>query len=528
MINMIIVDDEILSIKALENCIDWSEMGVDRIFTANSAKTAKEIFENNRIDIMLCDIEMPQENGLELLAWVKANYPETEAIIQSCHANFKYAQKALQLESIDYILKPVLADDLKIAVNKAIKKIESNRKDSSQAEEEKYRIIYPLPDILKQPDNIDILFLQKLVENQVDISGNNRVLPIVTIIRQSNENSVINESEIIKILINDIGKICDSKQVNLVKLDNKVFLFLLLNPLSEENIENIQRVFDLAFKRIYNNCGEKLMCCIGNTVLYAELMPVIMNLLLLGRTNISNVSNTVFRLDSGNHKERKFPTLDTTHWAILLEAGSTDKLLKEVKLFFDNISDELKNDTSYLAEIRKDFIQMLFSVLNRKGIQAHQLFCNNTFNKLFDRAQYTVHEMIAWIEHIVTYSINMGRALSKEQSIIEKSTRYIKLHLDQNIKREDVANYVYLNPDYLTRIFKKETGMSITEYIIQERIKIAKTLLENTDMPVSSIALRVGYTNFSHFAKTFRKHVGMNPADYKNSLKNEEPVPVNN
>lgn len=518
MFQLIIVDDESLAIKAIRTCIDWSNMGVARIFTANSARQAKEIFRNNRIDIMLCDIEMPQENGLELLAWVKLNYPETETIIQSCHSDFKYAKKAMQLESVDYILKPVLADDLENAVRKAIEKVELNRKSSSHRQaSECSDALTVLPDILKYSDNIDNLFLQKTIENHSDTPYDSQVLPVLVVTRQSNARVMQQPSEVMKTLMPDLGCI-GSQGIKLIELDNNVHLILLLNWQSRDDKEKVRQIFESALQTVYNTCGFELMCSIGSKVSFDELIPVIKRLLFLCRSNISNMSCRVYLLNEEPPKRDNYVTPDISYWAMLLDAGLNNKLLGEVTSFFSGIPDALKNDTYYLKEIREDFLQMLFTALKQKGVQAHQLFCDNLSSGFFDKAPYSVNNMIAWIEHVVARSSNITQVLSKEQSIVEKSIRYIKLHIDQDIKREDVSNYVYLNPDYLTRIFKKETGMSITECIINERVKIAKKLLENTDMPVSSIALRVGYTNFSHFSKMFRKHVGMNPVDFKNSF----------
>ena len=79
---------------------------------AGNVEQAKGIIRNYRPDIILCDIEMPQSSGLELLAWCKDNAPETETIILTCHAQFSYAQTAVRLGSLDYLLKPVTEDTL--------------------------------------------------------------------------------------------------------------------------------------------------------------------------------------------------------------------------------------------------------------------------------------------------------------------------------------------------------------------------------------------------------------------------------
>lgn len=85
---------------------------------------------------------------------------------------------------------------------------------------------------------------------------------------------------------------------------------------------------------------------------------------------------------------------------------------------------------------------------------------------------------------------------------------------------EGIAQNVHLNPDYLTRIFKKEVGVSISRYIIYRKMDIAKRLLLETDESIGEIALKVGYYNYSSFNRIFTKFVNMSPQQFKNSHKN--------
>lgn len=112
MLSVILVDDEVVAVNALKRRVDWSKFGIDGVFTANSMQQAQEIFKKEKIDFMLCDIDMPQGNGLELFEWVKMFYPAVECIYVTCHPEFEYMRKALKLGSADYILKPIDYEEL--------------------------------------------------------------------------------------------------------------------------------------------------------------------------------------------------------------------------------------------------------------------------------------------------------------------------------------------------------------------------------------------------------------------------------
>ena len=92
-----------------------------------------------------------------------------------------------------------------------------------------------------------------------------------------------------------------------------------------------------------------------------------------------------------------------------------------------------------------------------------------------------------------------------------------KKHIDQNvekkIRKQDIAETVHLSADYVTRIFKKETGMTIKSYIIQQKMLDAQHLLQTTGLSVSYIAAKLGYSNFSHFSSAYKKQMGLTPME---------------
>ena len=105
------------------------------------------------------------------------------------------------------------------------------------------------------------------------------------------------------------------------------------------------------------------------------------------------------------------------------------------------------------------------------------------------------------------------KTVDESHELLEKLKRYIDEHLDSELRRDELAEIVHLNPDYLTRLMKKETGYSIKEYVIRRKMETAHTLLCTTTLPVGFIAARLGYSNFSHFSYTYRKIMGKTPQE---------------
>lgn len=132
--NALLIDDEIVAVTALKRRVDWSRYHVDQVFTAQSMQEAQEIFKQQKIDFMLCDIEMPNGSGLELFEWVKIYYPLTECVYVTCHPEYKYIRQALKLGSADYILKPIDYTELDEVLTELVKRLEKSADNSEHIE----------------------------------------------------------------------------------------------------------------------------------------------------------------------------------------------------------------------------------------------------------------------------------------------------------------------------------------------------------------------------------------------------------
>ena len=110
------------------------------------------------------------------------------------------------------------------------------------------------------------------------------------------------------------------------------------------------------------------------------------------------------------------------------------------------------------------------------------------------------------------YKIRLCGHLRRYKKIVKKT--YI-IYLKNISLRELAENKYFVNYSYCSRLFSQETGMTFSKYLIQYRLKKAKTLLENKDMKISFIAFEVGYNDVSHFIQSFKKSYGLTPEEYR-------------
>lgn len=111
--------------------------------------------------------------------------------------------------------------------------------------------------------------------------------------------------------------------------------------------------------------------------------------------------------------------------------------------------------------------------------------------------------------------LRMRQAQRSEDAVLQQILDYIEEHLLEQLTREDIAQYVHFHPVYLSRFFRKKTGWSLSEYIVQKRFESAKEMLLQSELKIGFIMNHIGYYNLSHFTRTFKKMTGYTPQQYR-------------
>ena len=118
--NLLMVNDAVLELESMEKKIAWDNYGITKVFTAKSAFDARNILMADQIDILLCDIEMPGEDGISLIRWIRQNNYDIDCILLTCHSDFAYAKEAITLNCREYILLPTKYEEIGLTVQKTV------------------------------------------------------------------------------------------------------------------------------------------------------------------------------------------------------------------------------------------------------------------------------------------------------------------------------------------------------------------------------------------------------------------------
>ncbi|MEY8392262.1 helix-turn-helix domain-containing protein [Lachnospiraceae bacterium 45-W7] len=118
--NLLLIDDELYALEALSKTIPWTRLGIREIFSCSNITKAREICYKEKIEIIICDIEMPNGTGLEFAHWLLENYPDTLLLFLTCHSDFAYAKEAISCHVFAYLLKPFDKEELCQTVQNAV------------------------------------------------------------------------------------------------------------------------------------------------------------------------------------------------------------------------------------------------------------------------------------------------------------------------------------------------------------------------------------------------------------------------
>jgi len=141
----------------------------------------------------------------------------------------------------------------------------------------------------------------------------------------------------------------------------------------------------------------------------------------------------------------------------------------------------------------------------RKKNEAAFLKQSQDNDELFENAKHLLSEYVACLKK---------EALRSDEIVIKKAKKYIHDNCGEDISLSEVAQSVYLNPVYFSRMFKAKTGENFSSYLFRVRMKTAAELLESGVSSISKVAKAAGYKNTKYFSRLFKKYSGFTPRDY--------------
>ncbi|UQZ82496.1 Melibiose operon regulatory protein [Paenibacillus konkukensis] len=541
MYQALLVDDERYALDGLQSGVDWNGLRVGHVHLASNIRQAKELISSYPVDFLICDIEMPEGSGLELLMWVREHYPEKECIFLTCHGDFAYAKQAIQLGSHDYLLKPVRYSELEEVIGKVLDKVEKRRQEAEfKRSYAHYFTLWqqhqPLIierfwlDLLNRTLSSDPQEIDKaLALRNIPYTGQTRFAPILISVQRWRRKLAPRDEKIMEYALRNAAAHSlipnqDMGQVIPWHAGSMIALLPCLDDGEEEREKLDWRDKCRAFIQFCNQSMYcELSCYIGRPAYLHQISELVESLGGFHKNNVIHVNQAYFMEEqpAQEETERDAKLTDNplvSEWTELLKQGERERLLSEVQSYLNRIKAREKGSARILHYFYHDFIQMIYYVLHAKGLKAHDIFSDLLSPEQALVVTRSFVELNEWAGHVIEIAMANLHEREESESIVDKVQVFIAANLDQPLTRKDIANHVYLNPDYLAKLFKKQTGVALSDYVVSERMKEAKSMLEHTGASIGIVAASVGYSSFSYFSKTFKNKFGMTPQEFRAEL----------
>lgn len=523
--NVLIIDDQPDVVEGMLSGINWTELQIKNVYHAYDILRAKEIILKNIINIMLCDIEMPLGSGLDLYEWVAEFYPDIKCIFLTSHEDFSYAQKALRLGSFDYLIQPAPYTAIETAIKKASIQIKKEQKQKQYSiygtyisEREMDLLDMLLKDYLNssQPSSDNLLNYMNTISVRLTPDAP-CLLFLLDLVKQNPAKPELDQSLLRYIVHNVLSEMLEdfSKKILFCQLKENQFAAVLYEShetAADMAVPYLNKFLSAAEQYLHFN----IACYVKKADSFFAL-PSSMRI-LIEESNANAAKYTGIFL-SGYHFHEQTETIyqapDFAHWSDLLTNGYFDLVRSNMHEYLDQQKKQGHINQKNLSLFLQDFLQMFYNILEQHHIHAHGIFKQEYDIHELQTSASSLERMHELLDFSVDYLKNFHSSQDLNSSQIDKAIEYIRKNIHQNISRSDIASSIYMNPEYLSRLFKKEKGISLSDYIIQEKLKIAASLLKGTNLSVSIIASNIGYTNFSYFTQVFKKVYGMSPSEYR-------------
>ncbi|MFT3984883.1 MAG: response regulator [Lachnospiraceae bacterium] len=496
MIRVVIVEDEILVRLGMKMCIEEYSVKMKVTGAFSTAEEALEYFKENAADILVTDIHLTGISGLELIKKIHDKFSHMSIIIISCYEDFSYAREAIALGVDRYVLKQEIGEE-----------------ELPQLVMEQYQ--------LKQQKNMleGWDYIKDTNENVLEGFGEAFQLALF-LVRGDGEYRNTTEEEInFEILTEILQKHLTDGELGECFLHHDKEILALFNFLKKDEIEDgqgrIAAFWREAIESVRNYFNRNLFMVLS--VPFYTLTDTKEHY-----NRISKEQNRTFyyekptciRMECKREEERADVPALKIYGEDILKDFWLEKIKQEIIFFMNRCRMADVSSSTVKENIIKFFNQIeLYMVRNFNEMKYEDVFPEKKFLNYqtidkFDSAEQLQKEMLKELDQIHIYV--QGR--NNTFSMVEQ---YIREHYTEQISLTEIAERFHMNSVYFCQYFKKNKGVSYVQFINQLRIEETKRLISQGELPLERIAEKVGIDNTNYFYRLFKKMTGITISEYR-------------
>ncbi len=576
MYSVMLVDDDLPVLEFLAGAVDWNGLGFQLAGTFQNPLEALAAAGEAPPEVLITDIGMPEMDGMELIRVLRTEEPGLKTAILSCHDEFGYAQMAVKLGVSEYVLKETMTaktiTELLIRLKKELDGEAVVRHKSRELEQSLRRNRSDLKRIflrntLGGPLLDPAEWSRQAAEYGVEFSRGTSYVPVLGFpcrmreaLRrfQTRELLVYTAENIAEELLapgerpehgkqTDNGKLAEhgklqeygKSQEHGKRQDNgklpvageaAVFslesgeLVLLFPHFSQLHINNRQRMEDTLRKlqQCLLQFGKTPFTFVTGTPVAdgKELREVVNKEIAAAQGRFYWPEASILRLE---HLQGSFGSGDLllAEYVTALEEfrrAVLEEQAEQVEAFIAKWLAFIQYHRFNPVEVKEWLLKIILDIRMRlKSLQHYQSsYASEVLHH--DVMELTsLGELEGWLRSYMLQAVEWAGQVyqeSKNREIME-CQRYVSVHWNERITLEDAARHLHLHPNYLSRLFKRETGENFVEFATRVKMDKARELLKLTDKTVEDISLLLGYDNKQYFTKLFKTHTGQLPSAFR-------------
>lgn len=526
MFRVLIIDDEALICEFIQGIINWTKLDMECVGCVTDGLTAFELIKSRQPDLVITDIRMPGFTGLSLIEKVKNEQIDCAFIVISGYQDFEYVKSAFTLGAENYILKPVDEGELEKTLIRTRQSIEEKRtadelQENFQQNNEFFRKEFLSELLLAKDKEVKLLDLNQRFGFDFAEDTLNVILIAIdtkngyTLHNTQYESLHVRLEELIR---QKIAPLCHECQI--LKADERIILLIDYSADKWEAIKSkLEGIVERKEAGQYSLSWE-VTAGAGSGAgkqfsdLYEEACHALDCRIIVGCGKVIYDQNCHFR-------KYDIYQIITVEWekrfCNAVDIGNLSEITDQLTAAMDQlVSQEAVDPETYFRLYR-----IIVDIFRQEGRRIYQeVFDEKRLVALAENGIAKSHtpellksNLLKVVSDVLKEcSIDQG---AKEKWPVLKAKKYVEEHYTKKISVKEVAAQLYLNPDYFSSFFKKETGIGFSEYVMQYRMTVARQLIRKGEYSIAQIAEMVGYPEPKHFSKVFRKIVGVSPASYK-------------
>jgi Response regulator containing CheY-like receiver domain and AraC-type DNA-binding domain len=520
MCRLLIVDDEEIERGALRLLIERFIPDVEIVGESENGRMAIDMAETLQPDLITMDIKMPGIDGVEAVQTIHEKFPEIKFIMVSAFDTFDYARKVMRNGVKEFLVKPCKKEKTIESVIRTMEEVKQIKERNLEWKNMESRIIKSRS--IMETEYVTAIMMNYVYDSDLsswDDKAGNEKGPVYSAVIKLDLNKREIDLQEKKEIYGVLRSLCKQFERCMVgpMIGYQIPLFIFPDP-ATAHLYSI-RTHGMLFARkliqsFENQCPYvKVYIGIGSPYSKHDQYVLSYHEALLASGDIQGYSKVRYFADMQKSDKKPQQTFSREMEKSLIMA--LRKADKELTLsVFDQYIEQLFQNARFDLRVIKYELEKLFDLivqmLNESGFSMHHVGDLEHLHSEQLIREFAKYQIVLLINQVTNW-YNLD-----SRGNMEKAKSYITDHYADDLSLEIVAEYVQLNPHYFSKLFHERCGTTFVDYLTQVRISKAKDILAaDLEQSLKEISIKVGYRDPNYFSRVFKKMTGLSPSEFR-------------